>query len=57
MDLSGTHTLLYDDLFNVNGDTTGYDWQEAYWRPYGTTGWGGRHQALKLGATTRPGTR
>ena len=37
--LSGTHTLkFYDFLVNNNGDTSTYDWQEAYWRPYGTTG-------------------
>jgi hypothetical protein len=36
---SGTHALtFYHQDFNVDDDTIAYDWQEAYWRPYGTTG-------------------
>jgi hypothetical protein len=35
----GTHTLtFYYDPFNTKGDTISHDWQEAYWRPAGTTG-------------------
>ena len=36
---SGSHTLTFWYLpYNNYGDTIFYDWQEAYWRPYGTTG-------------------
>jgi hypothetical protein len=38
INVSGTHTLSFYD-FEVNMSSgVDYDWQEAYWRPYGTTG-------------------
>jgi hypothetical protein len=37
--LSGTHSLsLYYAPYDLNADTITYDWQEAYWRPFGITG-------------------
>jgi hypothetical protein len=38
INVSGTHTLNFYDYEVHPSSGTDYDWQEAYWRPYGTTG-------------------
>jgi hypothetical protein len=37
--LSGSHVLTFSDFeVDLYGDSIAHDWQEAYWRPFGTTG-------------------
>jgi hypothetical protein len=39
INVSGSHTLtFYDFEVDLYSDTISHDWQEAYWRPYGTAG-------------------